>query len=180
MPSQLIYLIFHLVGFALWFGVGVALEALGWWANHQQNKKDLQTFASIISWLSPRVFVPASLLTLISGILLVKSSWIFHFQDLWIALALAGVALTMLLAGTLIHKTTKDLIESSKNKDNTQKLLFAKLRLFLRLDTTIVFLVFLDMLYKPRALSSSYFALATVVIVVVMTLALYDYTKSRK
>ena len=103
-----------------------------------------------IEWIANRVFIPASLLAFLSGVLLVIESDFYGFGDDWIVIALVLYATTF-LAGLLflgpesgrIGKLTAE--GSPQAGPRTMRLIMLS-----RLDLVLLFLIVYDMTVKPE------------------------------
>src|SRR5688500_18885434 len=95
-----VLLLVHVLGVAVWLGVGVALLVIGNRFRTGGDNAGLKSLFDQTEWLTQRIFIPVSLLVLVAGILLViEGPW--SFGDLWVVLGLAGFAATF-LTGILV------------------------------------------------------------------------------
>jgi len=154
-----ILLSLHLLGFALWFGAGIVVGLINSKSQKSNNIDQISISVSLIDWLSKRVFVPSSLLTLISGIALVNISKRISFSDYWIVFSLFGIFITFVLGGIIIPKLSNKITSFTK-KGNKKEFFHTHRNLIfiLHLDTIIIFIIFLDMIFKPQ-ISNLYFHL---------------------
>src|SRR5688572_6631372 len=91
-----VLLFLHIAAAAVWLGSGFFLQMLVWRAGKAGDGPLLQGIASNSGWMAQRIFIPASLVVLIVGILLtIEGPW--SFGDLWIVLGLAGYAFSFLV-----------------------------------------------------------------------------------
>lgn len=134
------------------------------------NTDQIFTSVNLIDWLSKKIFIPASLLTLISGITLVNISKRISFSDYWIVFALFGTFVTFILGGIIIPKLSKKITSFTK-KDNKEEFFrtHRNLIFILHLDTTIILIVFLDMVFKPQ-ISNLYFHLLVLLLLLSVSL----------
>jgi uncharacterized membrane protein len=80
-------LILHLITVIIWLGAGFTMDLLFLRAERTRNPAELGKMGELQQWLVPRLFIPAGLLTLVSGALLVwDGPW--SFSNLWIEIGL--------------------------------------------------------------------------------------------
>ena len=80
----------HVVGAIVWVGGGVMLSLVGLRARQSGNLAVIGEFARTLSYVGLRVFTPAVVVVLLSGIGLVLLNSEFNFTQLWVLLALGG------------------------------------------------------------------------------------------
>ena len=90
----------HVTMAVIWVGGGLMMQLFGVRAVMSGDPSRLATLGEDIEWIANRVFIPASLLAFLSGILLVLESDFYGFGDDWIGVGLALYATTF-LAGVL-------------------------------------------------------------------------------
>jgi uncharacterized membrane protein len=136
-------LFIHIVSVIVWLGTGTALGLLALYA--ERNDRDLLArLGPLGRALGPRIFAPASLGALVSGILLVlEGSW--TFQPLWIRLGLAAFGLSVLLNAAvrapLMRRQSSGAIDGAR-----AGFIFGRLA---RVELTLLYLTVADMVAKP-------------------------------
>src|SRR5713226_9622892 len=86
----------HVAAVIVWLGTGTALAFIAIYAERSRERALGEQLGTLAAGLGPRVFAPASLGTLVAGMLLVlDGSW--TFRRLWIGLGLAAFAVSFLL-----------------------------------------------------------------------------------
>src|SRR5688500_9048951 len=133
----------------VWFGGCLLLRFFGIRAAMSGDPSRSATLGAEINWIADRVFIPASLLAFVSGILLVVESDFYGFGDDWIVIGLALYATTF-LAGILflgpeagrVGKLTAE--GSPEAGPRTLRLI-----LLFRFDLVLLFLMIYDMTVKP-------------------------------
>ncbi len=90
----------HVVGAVVWVGGGITLSLIGVRARRSGNLAVIGEFAGTLSYVGLRVFTPAVLVVLVSGVWLVLTSSEWNFKQLWVLLAL-GAFLVAFLIGAL-------------------------------------------------------------------------------
>ena len=144
-------LILHIVASIIWLGAGFMLALLVFGAARAGDHQREATYHEDVGWLTPRLFIPASMSVFVLGILLVlEGSW--TFDQLWIVIALAGW-LTSFLLGILFFKPEAErLAEMAEQRGPTDPEIQARVRrvnLVERVQLVVLFLVVVDMVLKP-------------------------------
>lgn len=89
------YLVVHVAAAAVWVGSAFAMALLGLRASLAGSAERAVAFAADSAWLGLRLYLPANLAVLVSGVLLVhEGNW--TYEPLWIQLALAGFVVSFL------------------------------------------------------------------------------------
>ena len=144
------FLLFVHVSMAIiWIGGGLMMQLFGVRAAMSDDPSRMAALGEDIEWIANRVFIPASLLAFLSGVLLVVESDFYGFGDDWIVIALVLYATTF-LAGLLflgpesgrIGKLTAE--GSPQAGPRTMRLIMLS-----RLDLVLLFLIVYDMTVKP-------------------------------
>jgi uncharacterized membrane protein len=89
MDSYEILLVLHVVAVIVWLGTAFTVDLLFLRAERMSSMAEVGRAGELQEWLTPRVFIPSSVLTLVLGALLVwDGPW--SFGDLWVEIGLAG------------------------------------------------------------------------------------------
>ncbi|MGV8854100.1 MAG: DUF2269 family protein [Devosia sp.] len=107
-------------------------------------------FASVAARLGNLVFVPAAMATLVLGIILTITAW--NFSDLWILLALAGIAFTMGFGMIVVKPATDRIAESTQSEGADSPRVRGMSAALLRkgrFDLTLMAVIIADMVLKP-------------------------------
>lgn len=139
----------HVLSAVVWVGGGFTLMLLAVRADRAGNVDGVMQVMRATADLGNRLFMPASLLTLIFG-LLMCSFWV-GFSDLWIILGLAGYAATFCI-GALIFKPSADRMSALIARDGVTPAALAEGRRIMsvaRFDYTVMLVVVADMVLKP-------------------------------
>jgi hypothetical protein len=104
-----------------------------------------------VGWLAPRLFIPASLATLVLGVLTaIDGPW--SFDELWIVIGLAGWAISFLL-GFFYFRTEGERIGALVGQHGPAhpevERRLRRLNIVDRVQVLILFLVVADMTIKP-------------------------------
>jgi uncharacterized membrane protein len=144
-------LFLHIAAAIIWIGAGFLLQVQAFRADRARNDAALQQALADSSQLAKVLFIPASLATLILGILLVLDGpW--SFGDLWIVLGLAGYAATFASGVGLIEprgKRIAGLMREEGGFGARSAVEGRKLLVIARIDMVVLFLVVADMTLKP-------------------------------
>lgn len=146
-------LVLHLVAVIVWLGAALTLSMV---ILRAELAKDLRAKAEINAWsewLAPRLFIPASMATLIFGLLvMVEGPW--GLDQLWVAIGLAGW-LVSFLTGILYFKPEGERIgtlvaEHGAEHPEVQRRL-DQMELVGRIELAVLFVVVADMAIKPTS-----------------------------
>ncbi|WAX96492.1 DUF2269 domain-containing protein [Aminobacter sp. NyZ550] len=141
----------HVVAAVLWVGGGFALMLLAVRADRAGDTDGMLQVMRSVGELGNRLFMPASLVTLLLGLVM---CWFWvGFTDLWIVLGLAGYAMAFLI-GTLVFKPTADRMAAIIARDGATPAALDQGRRILkvaRFDYAMMLIIVADMVLKPTA-----------------------------
>ncbi len=153
MDSYELLLFLHIATAILWLGAGAALGLAAFKATRSTDPTELGRVAALNDWLAPRLFIPASLATLLLGILLViDGPW--SFGELWIVIGLAGFAVSFLVGILYLKPTSEKISEAIAEHGPLSPEVVRRTRQILlvsRVELVILFLIVADMAIKPTA-----------------------------
>lgn len=155
----------HVIASIAWVGGGFALMLLAIRADRAGNIDGLLQALRSIGEMGNRLFVPASLATLVFG-LIMCTFWV-GFGDLWIIIGLAGYATTFLV-GTLIFQPTGDRMAAMIARDGVTPAALEQGRRILkvaRFDYAVMLIIVADMVLKPTISDVSILLAMAVVLV---------------
>lgn len=141
----------HVLGAVVWLGGGMLITILAFRADRAHNDDELIAIGRQAEWASTRIFIPAGLIVLLMGLILMhKGDWGYgHF---WTLFGLAGWAASFVIGATFLGpqttKLNKLVAEKGPRHPDTQ----AKLRTILavaRADIVLITLIAADMVAKP-------------------------------
>jgi uncharacterized membrane protein len=148
------YLLFksiHVLAAIVWLGGGAAITVLAWRAQRVKDNPQLLQVARQAEWLSFRVFVPASLVVVAMGFVLMhKGDWGYgHFWALF-GLIAWGVSFAVGAAflGPEAGRLSK-LIETKGPEDPEVLARVSRIISVARTDVVLVLLIAADMVAKP-------------------------------
>jgi uncharacterized membrane protein len=139
----------HVAMAVIWIGGGLMMQLFGVRASMLGDRTRLANLGEDIAFIGPRLFVPASLLAFLTGVLLVIDSDFYGFGDDWIVIALVLYATTFLTgllflgpeSGRVGALTAEGSPEAGPRR--------LRLILFFRFDLLLLFLMIYDMTVKP-------------------------------
>ena len=141
----------HVLAAVAWVGGALTVQFLAVRLQRAGDPHRLAAFSKDMEWMGMRVYTPASILVLLLGIGMVVDSG-YGFSDLWIVLALAGIALSIVLgAGYLGPQSGRlaKLLDERGAEDAEAQRLLGRLFVVSRIDLTILLLIVVDMVIKP-------------------------------
>ena len=141
----------HIAATIVWIGAGFLIAVLVFGAERAGDRVKEAGHHRDVGWLAPRLFIPASMATLVFGILLVLDGPV-TFGDPWIVIGLTGWAVSFLL-GFFYFKPEGErigaLVEERGPGDPEAERRLHRLNIVDRIQLTILFLVVANMVIKP-------------------------------
>jgi hypothetical protein len=150
MTTREILLAVHVIAAVIWIGGGVALNMIGVRlinANPELLRPMLKTF----DWVVNRTILPASLVVLIFGILLVLEGG-YNFEDTFVVVGILGAVSTIVIgAGFLSPRMRKQeqIWEEHGDPSEIASQALSRTMLIARIDLVILFVVIGTMVAKP-------------------------------
>jgi uncharacterized membrane protein len=148
MPNTYEWLLFaHILLVIIWLGGAIQLQILGLLARRATEPGRVERLAGDASWVGMRVFTPASLLVLITGLLLVREVGGIELGDTWVWLALVLWGLSFLIGAGLLGPRAGAIgkrLGGDADPAETRRMidqLFVILRIDLAILVAIVFLM---------------------------------------
>lgn len=141
----------HIAGAIVWIGGGTVLQFFGILATRAGGDRAV-VFAQDVEWIGMRVLTPSSLLTFVSGVLLVVDGpW--SFSEDWVVLGLVLFGATFFAgfgffgpeSGRIARLAVEHGFESSQVQARLSRLI-----MLTRLDLVLLFLIVFDMAVKPQ------------------------------
>jgi uncharacterized membrane protein len=144
-------LLVHIAGAIVWIGGGLMLCIIGARLRRSDNLAVISDFARTLSYVGLRLFMPAVLLVLISGIWLVLISSEFTITQLWVLLALGGFVLAFLIGGVYLSRSAIQLERAATQGTDLQPAQEALSRWVTGYVVALVVLalIVVDMVFKP-------------------------------
>jgi uncharacterized membrane protein len=146
-----LWLLLHLLAVILWLGANTVIDLLFLRAERRRDFQELGRLGETQEWLTPRLFIPVSLATVVTGAVLVWDSF-WAFDQLWVLIGLAGWLATF-LNGILFLKPSGERMKRIVAADGPGSLeaqrIGARLVIVARVQLLALFLVVADMVIKP-------------------------------
>ena len=141
----------HIAGAVTWLGGGLTLSLIALRARGATEMAVLDNFAGTFSFLGLRVFTPAVVVVLVSGIWLVLAHS-GDFTQPWIALALAAFAVAFLIGVLFLSRSAMRLERMTKAGDlaASRRALDSWLAGYAVVLVVLLFALW-DMVFKPGA-----------------------------
>jgi uncharacterized membrane protein len=165
-----ILLFLHIAAAVVWLGSGFFLQMLIFRAEASDDGGLKSGIASNSGWMAQRIFIPASLLVLILGILLtIEGPW--SFGDLWIVLGLVGYAMSFLIGILFLEPEGKRIHKAMEAGDHEAAAFrIRRINAVSRIELTVLYLVVAAMALKPTGDDTGTLVLGAVVVVAALAI----------
>jgi uncharacterized membrane protein len=94
----------HIASAIVWVGGGVMLSLFGARVRQSGDLAVIGEFARSLSYIGLRIFTPAVVVVLVSGVWLVLASSEWNFTQLWVLLALGGFVVAFLIGALYLSR----------------------------------------------------------------------------
>ena len=148
MDAYLVFKFLHVFAAVAWVGGGLCLTVLGALAASRNDEAEMMHVVDSVAFMANRWFMPASLLTLIFGLI---AAWLGGlFTQLWVILGLTGFAMAF-ATGAGILGPTAEKIKKLKAEGRVSEALPLGRRVLqtAKFDYVVMFVVIADMVLKP-------------------------------
>jgi uncharacterized membrane protein len=142
----------HIGGAIVWVGGGVMLSVIGARARRSENPQIIGDFAQMLSYIGPRVLMPAVLTVIVTGVWLVLASPGWGFTQLWVILALGGFVIAFLVGAIYLSRIALELERLATQADASLQAAHNALgRWIVGYQVVLLILLFVlwDMVFKP-------------------------------
>jgi len=161
----------HVAFAIIWLGGAFIMVVLGAAADRARNDADIVSTVRKVAWSAERIYVPASVLTLLFGI---ATTWIGElWSQLWVILGLIGIAATIAL-GILVLSPRAKRVEAGYGAGGASPSVVATCREILaiaKFDMVLLFTIVADMVLKPG--TGDWVTLAVMAAVIVVAAAVF-------
>ena len=143
-------LFLHITAAIVWIGSGSLINLLAFRYDRADDLDGLRRVARDVGELSLKLFMPASIATLILGIFLtIDGPW--SFGNLWILIGLAGIAATIVTGAAVLGPRSEALGAQLEAEGMTPEVAgkIKQLLTLARIDLVVLYLVVADMAIKP-------------------------------
>jgi uncharacterized membrane protein len=141
----------HIIGAVVWVGGGLMLSVIGLRARRSGDIGIIRDFAQTLSYVGLRLFLPAVLVLLVTGVWIVLSGG-GNFLQLWILLALGGFALAFVIAVGYLSGVVVELERAASQSDASAAAVGALLGRWIAgwgIVLLVLALTVWDMVFKP-------------------------------
>ncbi len=142
----------HILAAVIWVGGAMIVQLFAWRAVSSGDPQRVATFAGDAEWIGMRIFLPASLLLVFFGFLLIgEGSWGY---PAWIVIAIAIWIASFLTGALFLGPESGRINKLSEEHGADSEIVQARLRrIFLvsRIELVFLLLLVLDMVLKPGA-----------------------------
>ena len=140
----------HVAFAIIWLGGGLLMVILGMAADRAKNEPELVRVVLQVAWCAERIYVPASIATLVFGVIAAFiGSW---WGCLWIWIGLAGIASTIALGVGVLTPRAK-IVQAEHAAAGVSPKAVAVSREILtiaKFDMIVLFVIVADMVLKPQ------------------------------
>lgn len=162
----------HIVSATVWVGGGFTLMLLGVRANRANDPESLMFIMRTVARIGNTLFMPASVLTLLFGLVM---AWFWvGFSQLWIVIGLCGFAAAF-ATGTFVFKPTADKMLPMIDRDGMSPVamdLARRMLAFGKLDYCVMLVVVADMVLKPTLRDTAILGVMALVLAAGLAMAL--------
>ena len=141
----------HVLAAVVWLGGGAVITVLAWRAQRAKDYGQLLQIGRQAEWLSTRVFVPASLVVLAMGIVLMhKGDW--GYDHFWALFGLIAWGVSFVVGAAFLGPETGRMAKLIEAKGPEDPEVIARLNRVIavaRADVVLVLLIAADMVAKP-------------------------------
>lgn len=150
MTAYELLLFAHLLFVVTWVGTDICVQVLSFRALRAGPERTID-FAADVEWLGTRLLVPASLLVVVFGVLLVNEAG-YDFGQTWITLGFIAFGLSFLAGAGYLGPESGRISKLAAERGAEDSDVQARIRRVLlvsRVELLILILVILDMVVKP-------------------------------
>jgi uncharacterized membrane protein len=141
----------HVLAAIAWVGAGAYAQVYASRLSATRNLPGLATFAKQLEKIALIYIMPASILVIVSGVVLVwLSTW--NFSDAWILLGLLGYAATFVTGAFFLGPEAGKLgriVDERPADDPEVRARMHRIFVISRIDLVVLILVVADMVFKP-------------------------------
>ena len=140
----------HVLAAIVWVGGGIMLQLLAFMILRENDPARLAKFSKDAEYISMRTFIPASLVLLALGFVLMdQGGWAYKF---WVIFALVGFALSFLSGAFVIGPEAGRVGKLTAERGGVDEEIagrIERLLLYSRVELAIIALIAMDMVLKP-------------------------------
>jgi uncharacterized membrane protein len=143
---------FHVLASIVWVGGGIFIQIYTSRLKRANEMTRLAAFAKDLERLGTAIFLPASLVVLVLGVVMVWYSPTWGVTQLWVILGLVGIANTIVVGAAFLGPEAGRLGKLSEDRDPEDPEIQRRIRRIFaisRYDLAVLVLVVIDMVVKP-------------------------------
>jgi uncharacterized membrane protein len=144
---------FHVLAAIVWVGSGVYAQVLAARVLAQDDPAHLGVVAKDIGEMGNRLLMPASIATLVFGVVLVAYAPQWNFTDTWVLVGLGGIVATIITGagflGPEAGRLGKLAAEGHTPAEPDVQRMIRKIVAISRIDLVVLIVVVADMVFKP-------------------------------
>lgn len=139
----------HIVAAIVWLGGALIMVILGMAADRARDDKDIVAIVLKVAWAAERVYVPASMATLVFGIVATTINGLW--SALWVNLGFVGIVVTICLGVFVLTPRAKRAKAAYEAGGATPEVIAISrdILTIARFDMAVLFTVVADMVLKP-------------------------------
>jgi uncharacterized membrane protein len=141
----------HVLMAIVWVGGALMIQLFAFKIMGSDDDQELARFARDVEFISMRTFIPASLILVVLGFVLIhQAGWAYHF---WIVFALAVWALSFISGAGFLGPESGRVgkLIAERGVDAEVRTRIERLLLASRVELVLIALVAMDMVLKPGA-----------------------------
>jgi uncharacterized membrane protein len=142
----------HILGAIIWVGGGVMLSLIGARARRSEDVRAIAEFSRTLSYVGLRLFTPAVLVVIATGLWLVFTGSEWKFTQLWVLLGLGAFLAAFLVGAIYLSRIgiQLDKISTQSNVDlKTARDLLGRWIVGYQIVLVILLFAVWDMVFKP-------------------------------
>ena len=142
----------HILAAITWVGGAITMQTVAARLARSESRETVASFARTIEWIGPRLFMPSSLVVLGFGIAMVAVNEAWTIGQLWIILALVGIAISGIGGAVFFGPHAKRIGEAFRTEgpESPRAMsLIRRVNVVGWFDTALLLLIVVDMVIKP-------------------------------
>ena len=141
----------HVLAAIIWVGGAITVNISGTRVKRTGDGARMAEFTSNTAWLGMRIYLPASLVVLVFGVLSALKAH-YSFADEWLIIGIVGIVATALTGSLYLGPETErigQLVSERGPEDPEFHRRLSRLVAISRIDLVVLFIVVAAMVFKP-------------------------------